>query len=272
MKKKFPAFSLLILTVVVISCLACEHIMTKDPIYMDLTHCNEAPGKEFFFGTDAMGRDIFSMIWYGGRLSLMIGFFAALLSTVLAVLVGSVSGLASARFDGILMRMTELILSVPGLLLTVFLQAFFGRANVYSLSVVIGLTGWMGMAKVVRTEVLQLKNTDYVLAARCLGGGFLHVLFRHLVPNFIPSVLFMAVMNVRNAIVAESTLSFMGLGLPVEVVSWGSMLSLSENALFSRAWWIILIPGVFLVGTLLCLTNLGDYLRGRVNKRHSNLR
>ena len=99
------------------------------------------------------------------------------------------------------------------------------------------------MAKVVRTEVLQLRHTDYVLAARCLGGGFFHVLFRHLAPNFFPSVLFVAVMNVRNAIVAESTLSFMGLGLPVEEVSWGSMLSLSENALLSRSWWIILIPG-----------------------------
>ncbi|MDE5716572.1 MAG: ABC transporter permease, partial [Lachnospiraceae bacterium] len=144
--------------------------------------------------------------------------------------------------------------------------------NVYSLSVVIGLTGWMSMAKIVRTEVRQLKNTDYVLAAKCLGGGFFHVLFRHLAPNFFPSVLFMAVMNVRNAIVAESTLSFLGLGLPMEVVSWGSMLSLSENALFSRAWWTILIPGVFLVGTLLCLTNLGNYMRGSANKRHSNLR
>lgn len=219
--------------------------MTKDPLFMDLAHCNEAPGKEFLFGTDSMGRDIFSMIWYGGRISLTIGFLATLLSVALAVLAGSISGCAPARVDGVLMRLTDLILSVPGLLLTVFLQAVFGRANVYSLSVVIGLTGWMAMAKVVRTEVMQLKNTDYVLAARCLGGGFFHVLFRHLAPNFFPSLLFMAVMNVRNAIVAESTLSFLGLGLPVETVSWGSMLSLSENALLSRAWWMIrMLPSV----------------------------
>ena len=271
MKKKVPVLSLLVLTGIVISCLACGLIMTKDPLYMDLAHCNEAPGKEFLFGTDTMGRDIFSMIWYGGRISLTIGFLATLLSTALAVLVGSVSGCAPARMDGILMRLTELILSVPGLLFTVFLQAVFGGANVYSLSVVIGLTGWMSMAKVVRTEVLQLNHTDYVLAAKCLGGGFFHVLFRHLAPNFFPSVLFMAVMNVRNAIVAESTLSFLGLGLPVEVVSWGSMLSLSENALLTRAWWIILVPGLFLTATLLCLTNLGNYMRGSANKRHSNL-
>lgn len=271
MKKKIPVPSLSALTIIVILCFACELIMTKDPLYMDLAHCSEAPGKEFLFGTDTMGRDIFSMIWYGGRISLIIGFLATLLSTVLAVVIGSVSGCASAPVDGILMRMTELILSVPGLLLTVFLQAVFGRANVYSLSVVLGLTGWMSMAKVVRTEVLQLRNTDYVLAARCLGGGFFHVLRYHLAPNFFPSVLFMAVMNVRNAIAAESTLSFMGLGLPVEEVSWGSMLSLSENALLSRSWWVILIPGIFLAGTLLSLTNLGNYMRRSTNKRHSNL-
>lgn len=256
---------------IVVLCLSFGPVMTKDPLFMDLAHCNEAPGKEFLFGTDSMGRDIFSMIWYGGRISLTIGFLATLLSVALAVLVGSISGCAPARADGVLMRLTDLILSVPGLLLTVFLQAVFGRASVYSLSVVIGLTGWMAMAKVVRTEVMQLKNADYVLAARCLGGGFFHVLFRHLAPNFFPSLLFMAVMNVRNAIVAESTLSFLGLGLPVEAVSWGSMLSLSENALLSRAWWMLLIPGAFLSGTLLCLTNLGNYMRGSTNKRHSNL-
>lgn len=271
MKKKFPVLSLILLTGIVMFCFAGGSLMTKDPLYMDLAHCNEAPGKEFIFGTDTMGRDIFSMISYGGRISLTIGILATLLSTIMAVLAGSVSGCASARIDGFLMGVTELFLSVPGLLLTVFLQAVFGRANVYSLSVVIGLTGWMSMAKVVRTEVLQLKHTDYVLAAKCLGGGFFHVLFRHLAPNFFPSVLFIAVMNVRNAIVAESTLSFMGLGLPVEEVSWGSILSLSENALLSRSWWTIEIPGIFLVGTLLCLTNLGNYMRGNANRRHSNL-
>ena len=190
LKKKFPALSLLILTAIVIFCFVCEGLMTKDPLYMDLACCNEAPGKEFLFGTDTMGRDIFSMICHGGKISLMIGFLATFLSTILAVFAGSVSGCAPARIDGVLMGLTELFLSVPGLLLTVFLQAVFGGANVYSLSVVIGLTGWMSMAKVVRTEVLQLRHTDYVLAAKCLGGGFFHVLFRHLAPNFFPSVLF----------------------------------------------------------------------------------
>ena len=271
MKKKFPMVSLFILTAIVIFCLASELLMTKDPLYMDLSHCSEAPGKEFLFGTDTMGRDIFSMIWYGGRISLLIGFLATLISTAAAVFVGSISGYAPPWADGIIMRITDIVLSVPGLLLTVFLQAVLGGAGVFRLAAVIGLTSWMSMARVVRTEVLQLKNADYVLATRCLGGGFFHILRRHLIPNFVASIQFMVVMNVRNAIVAESTLSFMGIGLPVEVISWGSMLSLSENALLSRSWWIILIPGGFLVTTLFCLTNLGNHMRKRINRRHSNL-
>ena len=271
MKKRFPFVSFTVLTIVVVGCLAYSFVMTKAPAYMDLANGNTAPCRAFLFGTDAMGRDIFSMIWYGGSISLFIGFLATLISTVIAVLVGSISGYAPTWIDGAMMKLTDIVLSIPGLLLTVFLQAVLGGASVYSLAVVIGLTGWMSMAKVVRTEVLQLKNTDYVLAARCLGGGFFHILRRHLAPNFVSSILFMVVMSVRTAIVAESTLSFMGIGLPVEVVSWGSMLSLSENALLSRSWWTVLIPGTFLVVTLLCLTNLGNYMRKSINKRHSNL-
>lgn len=136
--------------------------MTKDPTYLDLAHCSTAPCREFLFGTDTMGRDIFSMIWYGGRLSLFIG-------------VGS-------------------------------------------------------------TVISTLRASEYVIEAKCMGGSFFHILRCHLAPNFFSSILFMVVMNVRSAIIAESTLSFMGLGLPIEVVTWGSMLSLAEKALMTDAW------------------------------------
>lgn len=123
----------------------------------------------------------------------------------------------------------------------------------------------------VRTEVQQLRASEYVIAAKCMGGSFFHILRCHLAPNFFSSILFMVVMNVRSAIIAESTLSFMGLGLPIEVVTWGSMLSLAEKALMTDAWWILLIPGAFLVVTLLCITNLGDYLHSRTSRKESNL-
>lgn len=274
-KKKWyegkPILSMLLLGLIIAGCLNCSLIMTKDPSYMDLQNYNVPPNREFLFGTDTMGRDIFSMIWYGGRISLFIGIVSTVISTVTAVIFGAFSGSAPVWADRFLMRLTEILLSVPGLLAVIFMQAVLGEANVYSISLVIGITSWMSIAKVVRTEVRKLRSSEYVIAARCMGGNFFYILRAHLAPNFVSSIMFMAAMNVRSAIVAESTLSFMGIGLPVEVISWGSMLSLAENALLANSWWMILIPGGFLIVTLLCITDIGNYLRKNMNRMESNL-
>ena len=266
-----PLISALLLAVILSGCLCCHLIMTKDPGYMDLAHYNVAPGGEFLFGTDTMGRDIFSMIWYGGRISLLIGVLATFLSTVLAIVFGSVSGCAPEWVDSLLMRFTEIFLSIPNLLLVILLQAILGKASIFSISFIIGITSWPSIAKVVRTEVKQIRNSGYVIAARCMGGSFQHVLWKHLTPNFASSIMFMVVMNIRSAIIAESTLSFMGIGLPLEQISWGSMLSNADKALMTKSWWIILIPGLFLTVTLMCMTNLGNYLRKAVNRKESYL-
>ena len=266
-----PLVSCMLLALIVMGCICCRLIMTKDPLYLDLQNYNTAPNREFLFGTDSMGRDIFSMIWYGGRISLFIGAMSTVISTVTAIIFGAVSGIAPVWADILLMRLTEILLSVPGLLAVIFVQAVLGEANVLSISFVIGITSWMSIAKIIRTEVRQIRNSEYVAASRCMGGSFFHILWRHLTPNFVSSIMFMVVMNIRSAIAAESTLSFMGIGLPVEMVSWGSMLSLSEKALLSNSWWVILIPGIFLVTTLMCITNLGNHLRKYVNRKQSNL-
>lgn len=270
-RKGFPWISVILMVAIVLCCLFAEVLMTKDPGYLDLKNSNAAPNAEFLFGTDTLGRDIFSGIWHGGRISITIGFLATLISTFIAVVYGSVSGIAPAWLDALMMRFTEIFLSVPGLLLVLFLQAILGQANVLTLSIVIGVTSWASIAKVIRTEVRQIRNSEYVVASRCMGGKFFHILVRHLAPNFIASIMFMVVMNVRGAIGTESTLSFMGMGLPLEIISWGSMLSLAEKALITGSWWIILIPGAFLVTLLMCLTNIGNYLRKASNRKESNL-
>ena len=270
-KKKKPVAAVVLLTVIVAGCLGCNFIMTKNPSYMDLYHYNEAPGREFLFGTDTMGRDIFSMIWYGGRLSLFIGVFSTVIATVIAIVFGSLSGSAPETMDAFLMRLTDIFLSIPNLLLIILLQALLGKASVLSISVVIGLTSWASIAKVVRTEVKQLKSSEYVIASKCMGGSFFHILWRHLTPNFVSSIMFMVVMIVRSALVAESTFSFMGIGLPIEQISWGSMLSAADKALLTKSWWIILFPGIFLVVTLMCMTAIGNYLRENGTHRESNL-
>ena len=268
---KLPVLSIAVLSIIVLGCIFANVLTDKSPNYMDLYNAAVAPCREFLFGTDTMGRDIFAGIWYGGRISLAIGLIAMAISTLIALIVGDISGCAGDTADSIIMRLTDIILSIPNLPLVILLQAVLGDANVLSIALVIGVTSWMNMAKVVRTEVRQLRNTEYVIAARSMGGGFFYVLRRHFAPNLVPSVMFMAVMNIRSAIIAESTLSFLGIGLPTELISWGSMLALSEKALMTNAWWIIVIPGAFLAVTLLCITNIADSYRAGLSKRHSNV-
>ena len=245
-----------------------KHIMKrkKDASYMDLMNCSRAPGREFFFGTDTMGRDLFSCIWHGGRVSLTIGFLSAAISAVIAVLYGTASALSPAWLDRLLMRLVDVLLSVPSLLLVLFVQAVFGK-NIIGMSAAIGLCGWFSMAKIVRTQAKTVKESGFVTASQCMGGGFFHVLYWHLAPNFLPSILFMIIMSVRTAIVEESTLSFLGLGLPIETISWGSMLAFAQNAFVMRAWWMIWIPGLFLILLFLCLTEIGSWCQERMNHK-----
>lgn len=171
-KKKMPIVSAIILFAIVLGCVLADLICKKDPSYLDLMNYTKAPNAEFWFGTDTLGRDMFSCIWHGGRVSLLIGLASTALSTVIAIVYGAISGIAGEKVDTLLMRFTEIILSIPNLLLIIFLQAIMGKATIGSISVVIGLTSWFGIAKIIRTEVRQLRSSEYVIAAKCMGGSF----------------------------------------------------------------------------------------------------
>ena len=259
----FPYISVTVLTVIVAGCIIGSIVYSDSAYYMQLSEISAAPGRGHIFGTDTLGRDLFSVIWCGGRISLTVGLLATLISTAIAVVYGAAAGLASQRVDDMMMRLTEILMSVPQMLFVMFLQAIMGDANVISISVVIGITGWMAVAKMVRSEVRQLRSSGFVMAARSMGGRFFYILYRHLMPNFMSAVMFMIVTNIGGAISMEATLSFLGLGLPAEVVSWGSLMSLSQRAMLSGAWWILMIPGIFMVITLICITEIGEYLRCR---------
>lgn len=265
------AFAAAVLAAIVLGCALSGLWLPGDPGEMDLLSAGLAPSAAHPFGTDTMGRDVFRMIWHGGRVSLGVGALATLISTLAAVAVGALSGMAPRWLDGMLMRLTEILMSVPSLLTVILIQAALGRTGAVGLSLAIGLTSWQSVAKVVRAEVRQMRACEYVVASKCMGGGFFHVLARHLAPNFLPSVMFMVVMNLRGAIVAESTLSFMGVGLPLETVSWGGMLSLAERAMTGGAWWIVAFPGLFLTVVLVCVTDLGNALRRSVGRGESKL-
>ena len=269
--RSWPLVSVFILAGIIFGCAAAGLMANHDPAHFYLDHLGEAPGMTFYFGTDSLGRDIYSSIWYGGRRSLCIGFIGMAVSSVVGILYGCLSGIAPSQLDMLFMRMAELLSSIPAILLDMVLLACISTPDVVSVAVVIGVTSWMNLARMVRNEVRKIRNSDYVLASRCMGGGFLHILRWHLVPNFLPSVMFMIISSIGSAILMESTLSFLGLGLPVESISWGSMLSLSQRALLTNSWWVILMPGLFIISTLLCITNIGHYLRRTADRNESNL-
>lgn len=266
-----PVISAVLLGLIILGCVFAPAFANHDPTAFYLDSLNTAPNAEFYFGTDSLGRDLYSIMFYGGRTSLTIGILGAAIIAVTGTLYGCISGTLPDRADAVMMRIAEAGGSIPGILLVLILSAIFPTKNVVVLSFVIGITGWFGMARIVRSEVRQIRNCEYVLYARCTGGRFLYVMRRHLLPNFLSAVMFAAVSNISTCITMESTLSFLGLGLPVDVLSWGSMLSLANRALIMNTWWVIVIPGLFLVVTLLCITNVGNYLRKEVNRRHSNL-
>ncbi len=262
----FPVASVTILAVIIAGCIICEIFIPYDPTRMMLDQISQPPSGAHIFGTDTLGRDLFSVVWHGGRISITVGLLATFISTVIAVIYGTAAGLAGKWADDLLMRFTEILLSIPQILMVIFIQAIWGDATVLSISVVIGITGWMAVAKMVRSEVKQLRNAGFVLAARTMGAGFFYILRKHLMPNFMSAIMFMIVTNIGSAIAMEATLSFMGLGLPTDIISWGSLMSLSQRAMLTGAWWILLIPGIFLVVTLICITDIGEYLRTR-NRR-----
>lgn len=232
---------------------------------------NEAPSILHWFGTDSLGRDLWGRVLYGGRASLVIGWMAAALSAALAVLYGTLSGLAGPRMDQALMRACDLLLSVPQILMAVFLQAILGAASWGSLVIVIGATGWMGLARIVRNEVRKLRGSDYITAAQMMGASSGYILRTHLLPNFIPAILYPMISSIGSAIASESTLSFLGLGLPLDSASWGSLLSDAQRSLLSGQWWTVIFPGSVLVLTLIAIAEVGEHFRLRNTRRHSNL-
>lgn len=266
-----PILAVIFFSLIVLGCLFAEQLITHDPTALYLMNVNQAPNGDFWFGTDSLGRDIYSIIWYGGRASLFIGLMSAAIMTLIGVTYGCLSGSASGAIDSLLMRTVELLQSVPVLLSLLLLLSLMGKQNELTLSLVIGGTGWFALSRIVRSEVRQIRNSEYILASRCMGAGFCFIMRKHLIPNFVSAIMFVVISSISTAMAMEATLSFLGLGLPVDVLSWGSMLALADRALLLNTWWVIVIPGIFLVATLLSITGIGHSFRQHTNQGPSNL-
>lgn len=222
------------------------------------------PSNRHFLGTDNLGRDVLSGIILGSRISLFIGFTSVGISAIIGTIVGSISAYYGGNIDSILMRITELFIVTPTFFLILIIVAIFG-SSIWNVMIIIGITSWSGTARLIRGEILSLKNQDFVEAARATGASDLRILFRHILPNAFYPVLVSASMSVAGAILTESGLSFLGLGDPNHI-TWGQMLNLAQRYL-RTAWWVATFPGLAILIAVLSFNLIGDGLSDALNPR-----
>ncbi len=235
-------------------------IITKyDPTAIVVEDALLAPSADHWLGTDQLGRDVFTRLVFGARISLSVGFIAVGIATLIGVILGSIAGYYRGWLDSAIMRFVDIMLCFPVFFLLLAVIAFL-EPSIFNIMIVIGLTSWMGVTRLIRAEILSLKEREFILAEHALGASSARVILRHLIPNSIGPVLVSATLGVGAAILVESSLSFLGLGVQPPTPSWGNML-IEAKATLGVAWWLTVFPGVAILFTILGFNLLGEGLR-----------
>lgn len=273
-RHKMALFGAALLLVLVLYVTVGSLVLTeKYANYNDIKAKLQPPSAAHPFGTDGTGRDIMARTVYGGQISIIIGLFAVLIEVLVGVLVGAIAGYYGGPIDSILMRFTEAVFNIPQLFLLIAMGKMFGgkigtfqflgrsfSGSVLVIIVVIGLTSWMGLSRIVRANYLALKQRDFITSARCIGTPDLFIIFRHILPNTMGPVIVSATLGVAAAILSEAYLSFLGLGVQAPTATWGNMLDQARRHLESEPWmWFF--PGLLIMLTTLAINFLGDGLR-----------
>jgi peptide/nickel transport system permease protein len=262
------AGALIVLALFVLSFLA-PYLTPYSPDDLDAYHVLLPPSTGHWMGTDELGRDVLTRVIYGARISLKVGF----VSVGIAALLGTVAGLVSGYFGGwadqLLMRLVDIMLCFPTFFLILAVIAML-EPSIWYIMIIIGLTGWMGVARLVRAEVLSLRERDFVVAARAIGASHTRIIFRHILPNAMSPVFVSATLGVAGAILTESALSFLGIGVQPPIPSWGNMLTSGKDYL-EFAWWLSLFPGVAILVTVIAYNLVGEGLRDALDPRISRM-
>lgn len=237
----------------------------KDPGAIDIVHRLEPPSWKYPLGTDDLGRDVLTRILYGARISLLVGFVAVGIATLIGIAVGALAGYYGKWVDAVIMRFVDIMLCFPTFFLILAVIAFL-EPSIWNIMIIIGLTGWMGVARLVRAEFLSLRERDFVQAARALGARDSRIIFRHVLPNALSPVLVSATLGVAGAILTESALSFLGIGVQPPTPSWGNMLIVGKQTL-GTAWWLSAFPGLAILITVLGYNLLGEGIRDALDPR-----
>jgi peptide/nickel transport system permease protein len=263
-RRRLPYVSGTILTVFVLTGLLAPLLAPYDPELPDLGSSMQPPwfaggSSNHILGTDDLGRDILSRLIYGARVSLLVSLAVVVLAGVVGVTVAVIAGYKGGRLDGFLMRTTDASMAFPVILLAIVIVGIFGP-SLPMVIIILAVAGWPSYARVLRSEVLRLKSQDFVTQARAMGGGIRWVIFRHILPNIVPTLLVLASLQVGLAIIAEGSLSFLGIGVPPPAPSWGGMLADGRENI-SDAWWLPTVPGIALSLVVLSANMMGDWLR-----------
>jgi len=239
-----------------------------DPAAINILHVLEPPSWGHWMGTDQLGRDVLSRMLYGSRISLSVGFVAVGISTMIGIFLGSIAGYLGKGMDRVIMSFVDIMLCFPTFFLILSVIAMIDEPGIIPIMVIIGFTSWMGTARLIRAEILSLREREFVLAAKALGASRSWILVRHLIPNALGPVWVTATLGVAAAILVESSLSFLGLGVQPPTPSWGNILT-DGKASLGVAWWLTVYPGLAILLTVLSYNLIGEMLRTRMNQKGS---
>ena len=264
-KNRLGVGGLVIIVIVFLIAISVPFLSPYDPGKTDVSLKLKSPSFQHYLGTDQLGRDVFSRMLYGSRISLSVGFVAVGISILIGILVGAMAGYKGGWVDSLLMRFVDIMLSFPSFFLILTVVAIL-RPNIYNVMIVIGVTSWEGTARFVRAEFLSLRERDYVQAARALGVKDRRIIFRHILPNALAPVFVTASLGVASAILVEAGLSFLGFGVQPPAPSWGNILTEGRTYIFD-AWWLTIFPGLAILITVLSFNLFGEGLRDALDPR-----
>jgi peptide/nickel transport system permease protein len=264
-RNKLALVSLLFILLVIFAAIFAPFISPYNPDKINVNVILQPPSFSHWLGTDQLGRDVFSRLIYGSRISIEVGFIAVSISLFIGVITGAFSGYYSGLIDSLLMRFVDIMLTFPSFFLILAISAIL-KPSIINIMIIIGLTSWMGVARIVRAEFIQNRQKDYVLAAKASGASDLYIIFSEILPNCIAPILVSATLGIAGAILIQASLAFLGIGIMPPTASWGGMLSRGKTYIMI-AWWLTLFPGLAILMTVLSFNLIGEAVRDALDPK-----